>query len=139
MVGTGEPRWPPPPPGTCVLVVDDEDDIRSLVAAALSAQGYDVETAVDGVEALERIRCRGLPDVIVTDLMMPRMDGWRLVAELHAHGALAKIPVVVMSAAGSAMLATAPSAEAYVSKPFDLDRLVDLVRRSCVVASSRRA
>jgi CheY-like chemotaxis protein len=134
----GEVRSMRPPSGTKVLVVDDDSAIREVLEDVLRAQGYEVVSAADGVDALERLDTGKVPDVIVTDLMMPKMDGWTLIKELHARASLADVPVIVMTAGGQAMLATAPAADAYVSKPFDVDHLLAAVERSYVLRAARQ-
>jgi CheY-like chemotaxis protein len=80
-----------------VLVVDDEPDVRAYLAQTLSDAGFRVETAGDGLEALERIRAHP-PDFISLDLVMPRMSGHKLLYELRRDKALARIPVVIVTA-----------------------------------------
>jgi CheY-like chemotaxis protein len=108
-----------------VLVVDDEPDIRETVSEALAVEGYDVEVARDGLEALAACRAHR-PDLVLLDLMMPGMNGWEFRAAQQSDPALASIPVVVVSALGRV---PALHAEAWLQKPFGLDRLVDEVRR----------
>src|SRR5688500_6896953 len=80
-----------------VLVADDEPLIRALVAIAFEAEGYDVDTAADGAEALEKA-CHQPPQAIVLDLMMPVMDGWDFLAAWQCQSASQAVPIVVMSA-----------------------------------------
>lgn len=85
--------------GTFVLVVDDDDDLRDTISELLEARGYEVGRASDGIAALEFLRANASrPDLILLDLMMPRMNGWELRAALLADTELAKVPVVVMTA-----------------------------------------
>jgi two-component system, chemotaxis family, chemotaxis protein CheY len=79
-----------------ILVVDDEETVRTVVAASLRRAGFDVTEARDGLDAMNVSR-RLQPDVIVTDLNMPRCDGQRLCEELKRDLATARIPVVVMT------------------------------------------
>jgi DNA-binding NtrC family response regulator len=81
-----------------VLVVDDDQALLRSLAAALSSKGYVCETAVDGVEALEKINAAE-PDIIVTDLNMPRMDGYELIGELRKRNLRA--PVIALTGYGS--------------------------------------
>ncbi len=107
-----------------VLVVDDESDIRQAVAEVLADEGYQVVAACAGVEALAKARAYH-PEVVLLDLMMPRMDGWEFRrAQMH-DPEVSRIPVVVLSALGPDSL----QAEGYVGKPFDVDELVSAVRR----------
>jgi CheY-like chemotaxis protein len=115
-----------------ILVVDDDPDTVTVTRQILEGAGYLVEDASDGSAALDRLEHAPPPDLIVVDLLMPVMDGWRLVTELRARPALAKIPVVVISAAGERLLRTAPVSAGYLAKPFDPDRLVETVAVSLV-------
>ena len=110
-----------------VLVVDDEPNIRALIADALREFGYLVDTAADGAHALEAMH-HATPDVIVLDLMMPRLDGIGFVDALRVNPSLAPIPVLLVTAAYSPLdAARRIGAQACLSKPFELDRLVQLV------------
>lgn len=112
-----------------VLVVDDEDMIRDFVAEALSDEGYDVEVARNGQEALEKARQRP-PHAIVLDLMMPIMDGWTFVDRSRREPWSSNVPIVVMSAAtGLAATARDLGVRACLAKPFDLDALIGAVDR----------
>lgn len=107
-----------------VLVVDDESDIRLAVAEALAYEGFQVVDACDGAEALAKARAYH-PELVLLDLMMPRMDGWEFRRAQKHDPEVAKIPVVVLSALGPDSL----DADGYVGKPFDVDELVSAVRR----------
>ena len=104
-----------------ILIVDDEANARSALAAILSDQGYRVETAADGLDALERA-AGFAPDVVVTDMRMPRLDGIGLLERLRAAGSAATM--LVLSALGID-LPTAIGGRAVVrlQKPVDLDEL----------------
>lgn len=112
-----------------VLLIEDDPDIRAVMADVLSAEGYCVVEAGDGLEGLERARERQ-PDVILLDLMMPKMDGWAFRRAQQADAALAGIPVVVVSAV-MADRVHALRATAHLHKPFDMDELLGVVGR-CV-------
>jgi CheY-like chemotaxis protein len=118
----------PPEPHPSVLVVDDDDDIRTLVASVLEDEGFSVTTAADGIDALAAVE-RAMPDVILLDMKMPRMDGTTFAKEFHdrfAHGAR----IVVITAAENAKRRAADvGADDVVGKPFDIDALVQVVRR----------
>jgi CheY-like chemotaxis protein len=115
------------PQGT-VLVVDDDFDLRRTVRDILQDEGYTVETAANGREALARLQQGDPPRVVVLDLMMPVMDGWQLIDELQQDEALARIAVVVISASRTA-LRTA-RAHPFLAKPLDYFKLVATVDRS---------
>src|ERR687885_2008684 len=113
-----------------VLVVDDEPTLRELVAEALREAGYHVETAANGVEALQRLHGQPAPHAIVLDLMMPRLDGSGFVELMRLNPRLASVPIVLLTAAyGAAQAAARIGARACVTKPFELDHLVDAVER----------
>lgn len=119
-----------------VLVVEDDADLRNLLRSILEGEGYDVDAAHDGYEALRRLDHRA-PDLIVLDLMMPRLDGAAFVAQLEQMGLRPGIPILVLSAAErGADEARRIGAEAYVSKPFELLALLDQIAR--LGAGSRR-
>ena len=122
-----------------VLLVDDNPDIRDYVATLLSEE-YRVVTATDGVEALERAR-ELVPDLIMTDVMMPRMDGFELLAALQQDPLTVGIPVVMLSArAGESGLIQGLDAGAddYLVKPFTSRELRARVRANLELDRSRR-
>jgi len=81
-----------------VLVVDDDFDIREALSDVLASEGYSVVTAADGGEALDRLRAGIRPDVMLLDLMMPRVSGVEVIDALRKDESLRQIPVVVCSA-----------------------------------------
>lgn len=108
-----------------VLVVDDDETIRLIVAAILEDQGHTVTRAANGDEALIVARL-GWPEVIITDVVMPVMDGFELVARLKADPATAPIPVIVMTSledCGARQRALESGAEDFVAKPVDATEL----------------
>jgi CheY-like chemotaxis protein len=108
-----------------ILVVDDERDIRSTVAEMLELEGYAVDEAVNGADALEAVE-RRTPDVILLDMRMPVLDGWGFARELRQRGR--QIPIVVMTAARDASRwADEIAATAALSKPFGFDDLLRAV------------
>ena len=113
-----------------VLVVDDDEVIRQLIAVNLQLEGFDVETAVDGQDCLDRVRSVA-PDVITLDVMMPRLDGWMTAVQLRADPETAHIRVVMITArAQERDLARGHEigVDAYVTKPFDPAELIRTVR-----------
>ena len=115
-----------------VLVVEDEDYVRSLVIDALTEEGYDVQEATSGYEALT-VLDSWRADLVALDLMMPCCDGWTFRAEQLGRQDLASIPVVVMSAAYDAHReANKLQAAAILPKPFELDRLLETVERLAI-------
>jgi len=112
-----------------VLVVDDHDAIRETLQTALDDEGFVVQTAANGEEALEILE-RWRPNVILLDLMMPVMDGWTFCAAQRRSGS--DIPVVLLSAAGRLdEQQAALGAAAVITKPFDLDRVISTIERVC--------
>jgi len=108
-----------------VLVVDDEPDIRATVAEMLEIEGYSVDEASNGADALRAIEHRA-PDLILLDMRMPVLDGWGFAAELHRRQVV--IPIVVMTAArDAARWATEIAATGSLSKPFGFDDLIRTV------------
>jgi CheY-like chemotaxis protein len=84
---------------TAVMIVEDDDEIREILADMLADRGYVVSTARHGKEALELLRTKPPPNIVLLDLMMPVMDGWQMRAEMLADPRLAAIPVVIVSGA----------------------------------------
>jgi len=112
-----------------VLVVDDDPVIQNLLRVNFEMEGYDVIVASDGVEGLERAR-NDEPDVVVLDVMMPRMDGLTVARHLKADPETAGIPILLLSAkAQAADLAAGEEsgADDYLTKPFDPVNLLDRV------------
>jgi two-component system response regulator HydG len=113
-----------------VLVVDDEASARSGLTKLLQQEGYEVDTAVDGLQALERVAERA-PALIVTDLKMPNLDGMQLLARVRERNPA--IPIIVATAFGdlaSAVQAMRAGAEDYLTKPIDFDALLLTVERA---------
>jgi two-component system cell cycle response regulator len=109
-----------------VLVVDDEPDKRLLLAFALENEGYEVHTAVDGEAGLAAVELHQ-PDLIVTDVMMPRMDGYEMIRRVRANPQTKFIPVIIQSAARiegrDVRLGSELGALGYLTDPTDLDLL----------------
>jgi DNA-binding response OmpR family regulator len=114
-----------------VLVVDDDDVIRQLITVNLELEGFEVHTAVDGEDCLAKVK-QVSPDVITLDVMMPRLDGWDTAARLREDPETAGLKLVLLSArAQEADKARGEGigVDAYLTKPFDPDELVETVRR----------
>lgn len=111
-----------------VLVVDDDPVIIKLLQVNFEMEGYDVVSASNGEEGLERAR-EIRPDVIVSDVMMPKMDGLAFAAAVKADPALAAIPLILLSAKAQSadVEAGLSDADDYVTKPFDPLELLDRV------------
>jgi two-component system chemotaxis response regulator CheY len=110
-----------------VLVVDDDPGVLEVLELALSAEGYQVVLARNGREALERAAARR-PNVMLVDLMMPIMDGWQFVRECRKIQSYGQTQVIILSAARNVNEAARDlGVQAVVSKPFNLDDLLNLV------------
>lgn len=112
---------------TKILVIDDETNIRDLVSVYLRAAGYEVETAENGAEGLERFRT-GSPDLVVLDLMLPGMDGREVCREIRKE---TRVPIVMLTARDSDFEKVAlleAGADDYVVKPFSPPEFVARVR-----------
>ena len=108
-----------------VLVADDDAWILRMVATVLEKRGYSVETAVDGEDALARALAHP-PDLLITDVMMPKVDGWSLVRQLRSHAELAMLPVIFLTALSSEddrIRGFRLGADDYVTKPFRFEEL----------------
>ena len=114
-----------------IFIVDDDNDVRNALAELLEAEGFSVDGAPNGREALARLRGGVHPAVILLDLMMPGMDGWDFRHEQMRDPDLASVPVVIVSAAGfsheSIRLQFRPAA--YVVKPIERAALLDVLRQ----------
>jgi CheY-like chemotaxis protein len=115
-----------------IFVVDDDPGIRESLADVLEDEGYTVVTAVDGREALAKLRGQGpVPCVILLDLMMPVMNGAQFYAEQQRDPALASIPVVVISADDNIRQKAAALGGQYISKPVQIEQVLDAIDRHC--------
>ncbi|HET8913327.1 MAG TPA: response regulator [Ktedonobacteraceae bacterium] len=112
-----------------VLLVDDDEDLLTLLQWVLKTKSYEVSTAEDGLVALDRL-AQFTPDLILLDLMMPRMDGYAFMAELQRRGLRPDIPVVILSADINARdQVKHMGIESFLSKPYDLPVLLATVAR----------
>lgn len=114
-----------------VLVVDDEPDKRQLLATALQLEGYQVDTARDGEEGLAAIE-HDPPDLVICDVMMPRMDGFEMVRRVRANPETAFIPIIIQSAANRTSRDLRRGAQVgaldFITDPTDLELLVARAR-----------
>ena len=111
--------------GEHILFVDDEEQIRKLLSTYLGRQGYEVTIATDGYEALKAVRAR-LPQLVITDVSMPNMNGFELTRRLRADHRTARIPVLMLSArkeADDVLTGYSEGADEYVSKPIEMSVL----------------
>ena len=115
-----------------VLVVEDDPELLRSLSEVLQSEGYPVACARHGLEALGRLRGGVRPSLILLDLMMPIMNGWQFRYEQRQDSDLAKIPVVVVSAkSDSQQHAAWLEADGYISKPINMDLLLDTLHRYC--------
>lgn len=118
--------------GRCpVLIVEDDADLRDMMAQLLALEGFPTSAVSNGREALAYLRSHENPNLILLDLMMPVMDGWEFRREQQLDADLADVPVIVLSALDEAR-ALDVTATAFLKKPLDYDRLLELVRRYCL-------
>ncbi|QQE63345.1 response regulator [Leptolyngbya sp. BL0902] len=114
-----------------VLVVEDSLPQREMITSLLRGVGLQVDTAGDGVEALEHLQGQ-LPDVIVLDIVMPRMNGYELCRKLKADPSTQHVPVVLCSSKGEEFdryWGMKQGADAYIAKPFQPAELVGTVKQ----------
>jgi CheY-like chemotaxis protein len=112
-----------------ILLVEDDAGIRDSVAECLELEGYRVAAVANGSAALEWLAREGPPAVLIVDLVMPVMSGAELLARIKEDPRLARVPAVLMTAAMATPEAPMPAVDAVLPKPFELDALLDLVRR----------
>ena len=114
-----------------VLIVEDDPDTREMLGRFLELEGFEVEKASNGREALATLRAGERASVILLDLMMPVMDGWQFRAEQRSDPVLSQIPVVVVTAAGPRTRVPPIDADAWLPKPIDLDVLLETLSPFC--------
>jgi CheY-like chemotaxis protein len=114
-----------------VLIVEDDPDLLSMVVLVLEGAGYHVHTAREGGKGLASVAAE-VPALILLDMRMPGMDGWEF-ARVFRQRYDYRVPIVVLTAAENAQKrAEEIGAEAYLGKPFDIDRLLDIVEKYVV-------
>jgi two-component system KDP operon response regulator KdpE len=106
-----------------VLIADDEEFILAFVSIKLKVSGYQVSTATDGLQALEMIKDK-VPDLVIIDLIMPRMDGPRLLREIRKFSNVPVIILTAVDAQDSIIKELRAGADDYLHKPFNPDELV---------------
>ena len=113
-----------------VLIVDDDPVVRRMLQLSFESEGFAVLTAGDGIEGLEAMRS-GKPDVVILDIMMPKLDGMKVMNEVNDDDNLRGTPVILLSAKATSLdieLGLKAGAADYVTKPCDPIDLVDRVR-----------
>ena len=110
-----------------ILVVDDEPQITRVLKTTLSSQGYGIRTAADGKQALQEMKS-WTPDLVITDLRMPNMDGLQLCRAIRAES---RVPIIVLSVKGEETIKVESldaGADDYITKPFNVNELLARVR-----------
>ena len=118
--------------GAHILVVDDERDLTELVSINLQLAGYRTSVAHDGVAAIEAV-AEERPDLVLLDVMMPRLDGWGVLAALQKDPDTRELPVVMLTALANErdlVRGHLSGAVSYVTKPFDLPRLIETLEEA---------
>lgn len=116
--------------GKRILVVDDEVQLVEMVKMRLEASGYDILCAYDGQDGLDKAK-KDKPDLIILDLMLPKMDGYKVCGLLKNDSRYSKIPVIMFTAKAQdedEALGRELGAEAYVTKPFEPKLLLDKIK-----------
>lgn len=113
-----------------ILIVDDNSDSREMLSVILTHEGFSVITAEDGLEALALVK-EVQPDLIITDINMPNLDGIELTKKLREQFQSTSLPIVIVSAFGSGMISEAIHAGANdaIKKPMEIDALLTLVHQ----------
>ncbi len=121
-----------------MMVVDDDEVIRQLIAVNLTLEGFDVVTAVDGQDCLNKV-AEARPDVITLDVMMPRLDGWVTATQLRRNPETAGIKVILITARAQEDdrdRGRQVGVDAYLTKPFDPAEMIRVVRELAGAPSS---
>ncbi len=121
-----------------VLIADDSSTVRKFVSFSLGAQGVEVITAVDGMDALKKVSRIPKLDLIIVDLKMPNMDGFEFIRNIRRSEVHGKVPVIILSSEGSEesiKWGEEAGADAYVEKPFDAKKFQSQVSRFLSVAA----
>jgi len=119
-----------------ILIVEDDVSIRDVLKMVLEMDGYLVYIASNGEEALAKLRAlkeNAKPCLILTDLMMPKMDGWQFIRATEINHTLVGIPIVVISAENHHEL---PKNRVFVRKPFSIDAIIKLAHDACHKATT---
>jgi signal transduction histidine kinase/DNA-binding response OmpR family regulator len=117
-----------PSKGNTILVVDDDPSARELLTRFLNKEGFHVECAANGVEAIAAVK-RLRPKVVTLDVMMPGMDGWSVLSKLKEDPSIADIPVIMLTIVDDKHFGHALGATEYLTKPVDRERLVSVIRK----------
>jgi len=116
--------------GKRILLIEDEPDILKTTAILLQTEGFEVLTAIDGIEGLEKARTEN-PDLIITDIMLPKLDGYKLCRMLKFDEKYKNIPIIFFTARAQEadeQLGREVCADAYIKKPTDPKFLIEKVK-----------
>ena len=116
---------------TKILAVDDSRTMRNMVKSALLEAGFEVDLAEDGVEGLEML-AQSAPDLVITDINMPRLDGFGMIEGVRERSECAALPILVLTTETGDKLkqrARAAGATGWIVKPFDPEKLVSAINR----------
>lgn len=119
-----------------ILLVDDEPDLVQMVSVRLSAAGYEVAVAFDGQEALQKVK-EARPELIILDLMLPKLDGYKVCRLLKFDERTRAIPILIFTARAQVedvTLATECGADAYLTKPFEAKALLAKIQELLLAA-----
>lgn len=116
-----------------ILMVEDESDIREAVQASLKSRGYTVIAAADGEEGLRKVKSEK-PDLVLLDIVMPKVDGWQMLKAIRSDedAATRGVPVVMLTAnreTSSLIESQSQKATDYLMKPFDIEKLMLFIHR----------
>ncbi len=112
-----------------ILLIEDEEELVTMMRMRLQASGYEMISASDGEEGLEKVQ-EGKPDLILLDIVMPKLDGWSLCRQLKSDAQAKDIPIIMVTASGNKDLVEKcreAGADDLVVKPFDADDLLNKI------------
>lgn len=113
-----------------ILLVDDDPDVITILTQILEYEKYDVTSVSDGEQALKKLQ-KERPDLVITDIMIPRMDGWRLCKKIKEIPSLKNVPILIMTAKTddiNELMSYESGGDAYITKPFENREFVETVR-----------
>ncbi|MEI7553869.1 response regulator [Candidatus Chlorohelix sp.] len=125
--------------GRKILVIDDEPGIVDIVETNLLGEGFEVISAKDGKEGLDKIRSE-FPDLVILDVMMPEMDGWQVLRELEKEPETAGIPVIMLTAKAADedyIYGLEEGAVEYLTKPFFPQELINRIKITLMILNPR--
>jgi PAS domain S-box-containing protein len=130
------PQVTEPEHAPVVLVVDDDPNARELLGRHLERSGYAVRMATNGEEAMQLTRTLQ-PNVVMLDVLMPRMDGWAVLSAMKEDAVLAEIPVIMVTVVDNQNIGFSLGAADYLIKPIDRDKLISAVEKCCSTGAPR--